>query len=139
MLSPQHITELSSNLQQIKRTSHFGWTSIVYFGDHYQLPPVNESSLWTNSKNLSRGCQIQGKTLFTNSVQHVVELKTCHRQSVDSEFQSILLALRLGNIHDAMYNRLLTRVAGSEDVPSLQSFSKALFLFGMNLHVNHFN
>jgi ATP-dependent exoDNAse (exonuclease V) alpha subunit len=79
MLSPQHMFELSSNLQQIKRTGNFGDTCIT---------PLPTGSF---PKNLF-GPKLWSMGVIFKALKTVVTLKSCHRQAQDAEFQNILNA-----------------------------------------------
>ena len=73
----------------------FGGIQLVFSGDFYQLPPVNEtefcfeSSLWNDI--FTKDCQIEFSTIF--------------RQK-DLEFQKILNQVRKGSIDKKGENKL---------------------------------
>lgn len=89
MLSKPMLETLDYLGRHLRKCLHkpFGGIQIVFSGDFYQLPPVNESEfcfespLW--NKMFTRDCQIEFETIF--------------RQK-DSEFQMILNQIRKGSI-----------------------------------------
>ncbi len=81
-----------SLIKEIKKP--FGKVQLILCGDFYQLPPVNndycfKSPVWNMLK-------IQ-----------IIELKQMMRQSNDQEFQEMLKDIKLNNITNNIYNKLL--------------------------------
>lgn len=82
-----------SLIKEIKKP--FGRIQLIFCGDFYQLPPINndycfKSKIWDMLK-------IQ-----------IIELKQMMRQQNDYEFQELLNNIKLNNITDEVYNKLLT-------------------------------
>ena len=106
LISHDQWTTIDQRFQELKGNTHpFGGLHIIAFGDFFQLPPVNGTFLFDNSRcrSLTR-LSINPWTTF-----YMVELKETMRQKDDHKFAELLNRLREGNHTNEDITSLLTR------------------------------
>lgn len=99
-------TTVDQRFQELKGNTHpFGKLHVNAFRDFFQLPPVNGTFLFDNSKCRSlTQLSINPWTTF-----YIVELKEIMRQKDDHEFAELLNRLREGNQTNKDVTSLLAR------------------------------
>ncbi|MFA6519910.1 MAG: helix-turn-helix domain-containing protein [Candidatus Paceibacterota bacterium] len=125
MLSAQTFEMADSICREVRRVDKpFGGLTVILVGDFFQLPPI------------SRGRDV--KFTFTSKVWRDLNLITCYlteqyRQD-DSEFLSVLSAIRSGEVEEMHHERLMLRHTEPADSPS-----DAPKLFSHNADVDRIN
>jgi hypothetical protein len=125
MLSASTFEMADSICREVRRIDKpFGGLTVILVGDFFQLPPI--------SKGRDVGFA------YTSPVWRDLNLITCYlteqyRQD-DSEFLSVLSAIRSGNVEEMHYETLMARHAGTETHPT-----DAPKLFSHNADVDRIN
>lgn len=96
MIDDKLFSKIAGYLSLIKEIKKpFGKIQLILCGDFYQLPPINNSYCFKS--NIWNMLKIK-----------TIELKQMMRQNNDSEFQSLLRNVKINNITDEVYNKLLS-------------------------------
>ncbi|MDP1707358.1 MAG: AAA family ATPase [bacterium] len=109
-----------------RRDVPFGGLTVILVGDFFQLPPVSRSN--------------EVSFAYTSSVWRDLNPITCYlteqyRQD-DSEFLSVLSAIRSGNVEEIHYEELMSRHVPVSEIPSVSDVPK---LFSHNADVDRIN
>lgn len=125
MLSATTFEMVDKVCREVRRSQMpFGGLVVILVGDFFQLPPI------------SRGREV--KFAYSSATWRDLNLITCYlteqyRQD-DSEFLSMLSAIRSGNVEEMHYERLITRSVGLAELPP-----DAPKLFSHNADVDRIN
>lgn len=88
-----------------KKNVPFGGVQMVYFGDLYQLPPVNKDDEWNILKNYYQTPYFFSAQVIQEAPPLCIELNTIHRQT-DRQFIDVLNSIRSNQITDEEINFL---------------------------------
>ena len=127
MLSSATFEMADAVCREVRRVdTPFGGLTVILVGDFFQLPPV------------SRGRDV--KFAYASKVWRDLNLITCYlteqyRQD-DSEFLSVLSAIRSGQVEELHYEGLMSRRISSSEIPSISEVPK---LFSHNADVDRIN
>lgn len=125
MLSASTFEMADAICREVRRVDKpFGGLTVILVGDFFQLPPV------------SRGREV--KFAYSSSVWRDLSLLTCYlteqyRQD-DSDFLSVLSAIRSGNVEELHYEELMRRHRDPAELPQ-----DAPKLFSHNADVDRIN
>ncbi len=109
MLSATTFEMADKVCREVRRSDKpFGGLTVIVVGDFFQLPPI------------SKGREVE--FAFTSKVWRELNLITCYlteqyRQD-DSDFLSVLSAIRTGEVEEMHHERLMTRSVKHEDSPA---------------------
>jgi hypothetical protein len=145
ILALHNFFELDFILRRIKENPRqpdilnlFGGCSLILSGDHFQLAPVNDKSIISeNLSNMTASEQIAYN--IVRSIKDAVILQQNYRQTLDSNFQILLMKIRYGNVDDSDFTALSTRIVANIALTKPLKDFKGLILFGKNSHVKIFN
>src|SRR3989344_3771086 len=127
MLSAATFEMADAVCREVRRIDKpFGGLTLVLVGDFFQLPPI------------SRGRDV--KFAYASKVWRDLNLISCYlteqyRQD-DSEFLSVLSAIRSGQVEGMHYEGLMSRRISSSEIPSISEVPK---LFSHNADVDRIN
>lgn len=88
-----------------KKDIPFGGVQMVYFGDLYQLPPVNKDEEWNILKNYYQTPYFFSAQVIQEAPPLYIELNTIYRQT-DRQFIDVLNSIRNNKITDEEINFL---------------------------------
>ena len=125
MLSATTFEMADKVCREVRRSEKpFGGLTVILVGDFFQLPPI------------SRGMDV--KFAYSSTTWRDLNLITCYlteqyRQD-DSDFLSVLSAIRSGEVEEMHHERLMTRSVGANELPE-----GAPKLFSHNADVDRIN
>lgn len=113
----------------------FGGLFTYLYGDIKQLPCVKDSPIYSNNQ---RSVMAKNGKRVINNIEHSIILNTCHRQQ-DSKFLRVLDNISEGQISEADYNYLTTRMINNLPLEEYNSFKDIIQLFSTKDEVKDFN
>jgi len=138
MLGSGFFSYINHILKHVKDTTlSFGNFNIILVLDQFQLQPVYDSCLWSNSNSCSEFDTIGSELL--KSFSPVFFLNTPSRHSGDQIFQKLLHNIRRHQVNESDIDFLRSRSVKNLSTTEIETFSEATRIFARNVLVNNYN